>query len=93
MAHRGWARLLLDRARNLIIYGPAHRGANSAAMPTDGDDKDCHFFFNHSERGLLRRLGARSLPYRCLDPLPLFPALRLFSCHIAGDHSRSRCPS
>ena len=24
-AHRGWARLLLDRARDLIIHGPAHR--------------------------------------------------------------------
>ena len=26
-AHRGWARLLLDRTRDLIIHGPAHRGA------------------------------------------------------------------
>ena len=33
-AHRGWARLLLDRARDLIIHGPAHRGANGAAMPS-----------------------------------------------------------
>ena len=24
-AHRGWARLLLNRARDLIIHGPAHR--------------------------------------------------------------------
>ena len=47
-AHRGWARLLLDRARDLpIIHGPAHRGANGAAIPTDGDDQDGHFFFNH----------------------------------------------
>ena len=23
-AHRGWARLLLDRTRDLIIHGPAH---------------------------------------------------------------------
>jgi len=37
-AHRGWARLLLKRARYLIIHGPAHRNANSAAMPTDEDD-------------------------------------------------------
>jgi len=36
--HRGRARLLLDRARDLIIHGPAHRGANGAAMPTDEDD-------------------------------------------------------
>ena len=35
MAHRGWARLLLDRARDLIIHGPAHHGANGAAIPTD----------------------------------------------------------
>ena len=49
-AHRGWARLLLDRARDLIIHGPAHRGANGAAMPTDEDDQDGHFFYNHPER-------------------------------------------
>ena len=49
-AHRGWARLLLDRARDLIIHGPAHRGANGAAMPTDADDQDGHFFYNHPER-------------------------------------------
>jgi len=51
-AHRGWARLLLDRARDLIIHGPAHRGANGAAMPTDEDDQDGHFFYNHPERGV-----------------------------------------
>ena len=50
-AHRGWARLLLDRARDLIIHGPAHRGANGAAMPTDEGDQDSHFFFNQPERG------------------------------------------
>ena len=50
-AHRGWARLLLDRARDLIIHGPAHRGSNGAAMPTDEDDQDGHFFFYHPERG------------------------------------------
>ena len=33
-------------------------------MPTDEDDQDGHFFYNHPERGgLLRRLGARSLCY------------------------------
>jgi len=37
-AHRGWARLLLNRARDLITHGSAHRGANGAAMPTDKDD-------------------------------------------------------
>ena len=50
-AHRGWARLLLDRARDLIIHGSAHRGANGVAMPTDEDDQDGYFFYNHPERG------------------------------------------
>ena len=50
-AHRGWARLLLNRARDLITHGPAHRGANGVAMPTDEDDQDGHFFYNHPERG------------------------------------------
>ena len=50
-AHRGWARLLLDRARVLIIHGSAHRGTNGVAMPTDEDDQDGHFLFNHPERG------------------------------------------
>ena len=59
-AHRGWARLLLNRARDLIIHGPAHRGANGLAMPTDEGDQDGHFFYNHPERGgLLRCLGPR----------------------------------
>jgi len=69
-AHRGWARLLLNRARDLIIHGPVHRGANGAAMPTDEDDKDDHFFFNHPERGgLLRCLGARIPCCCCLDQI------------------------
>ena len=49
-AHRGWARLLLDRARDLIIPGPAQRGANGAAMLTDEDNQDGNFFFNHPGR-------------------------------------------
>ena len=44
-------RPLLDRARDLIIHGSAHRGANGVAMPTDEDDQDGHFFYSHSERG------------------------------------------
>ena len=32
-AHRSWARLLLDRARDLITHGSTHRGANGVAMP------------------------------------------------------------
>ena len=47
-AQRGWARLLLNRVRDLIIHDPAHRGANGAAMPTDKGDQDGHFF--HAER-------------------------------------------
>ena len=50
-AHRGWARLLLGRAREFIIHGPAHRGANGAAMPADADDQAGHFLYNHPERG------------------------------------------
>ena len=50
-AHRGLAHLLLNRARYLVTHGPAHHGANGAAMPTDEDAQDGHFFFNHPERG------------------------------------------
>jgi len=50
-AHRGWARLLLNSARDLITHGPAHRGANGAAMPTDEGDQDAQFFCNHPELG------------------------------------------
>jgi len=35
----------------LIIHGPAHRGANGAATPTDEDDQGGYFFFDHPERG------------------------------------------
>ena len=49
-AQRGWARFLLNRARGLIIHETAHRGANGAAMPTDGGVQDGHFFFSHPER-------------------------------------------
>ena len=51
MAYCGWARLLLNRARDLIIHGPAHRGANGAAMPTGEGDLEGDFFFNQPERG------------------------------------------
>jgi len=58
-AYRGWARLLLDRVRCLIIHGPAHR-------PTGENDQDGHFVYNQ-RGGLLRCLGARSPCYCCLD--------------------------
>jgi len=41
----------LDEGWDLIIHGSAHRGANGVAMPTDEDDQDGHFFYNHPERG------------------------------------------
>jgi len=41
----------LNRARDLIIHGPAHRGTNGAAMPTDKEDQEGHFSFNQPERG------------------------------------------
>ena len=48
-AHRGCARLILDRTRYLIIHGTAHRGANGAAMPTDEDHHDGNFLFTPPE--------------------------------------------
>jgi len=69
-AHRGWARLLLNRARDLIIHDPAHRGANGAAIPMDEDDQDALLFQPPREGGLPRCLGARSHCYCCLDPPP-----------------------
>ena len=71
MAHRGWARLIPNRARDLITHGPAHRGANGAAMPTDEGDQDGHFFFNHPERGstpLPRRAQPLVLLFRSTPP-------------------------
>ena len=52
-----WTRLQLARASRgggdsgVRHHGPAHRGANGAAMPTDEDDQDGQFFYNHPERG------------------------------------------
>ena len=63
--------LTRKRCRALGDHGPAHRGANGASMPSDEDDQDGHFFFNHPERGGLPRcLGARSHCYCCLDSIP-----------------------
>ena len=45
--------LAILRARDLVVHGPAHRGANGAAMPTDEDDHDGHFFYNHPESVLV----------------------------------------
>ena len=65
-AQRGWARLLLNRARGLITHGPAHRGVNGAAMPTDEDDQDGHIF------SAIPRGGATPLPRRAQPLLLLF---------------------
>ena len=47
-------RLLLDRARDLIIHGPTRHGDNhGVAMPTDKDDQYGHFLFNHLERKVI----------------------------------------
>jgi len=67
-AHRGWARLLLNHARDLITHDPAHHGANGAAMPTDEGDQDDHFFFYHPERGVT----PETLPRRAQPLLLLF---------------------
>jgi len=50
-AHRGQARLLLVRARDLIIHGPVHRGANRAAISMDEADQHGHFFFYSPSKG------------------------------------------
>ena len=57
----------IDRARDLVIHGPAHRGANGAAMPTDEGDQGSLFFFNHNERGGYSTAYARK-PYCCCTP-------------------------
>ena len=56
LPEHGSARLQLREIRALAkreekIHGSAHRGANGVAMPTDEDDQDGHFFYNHPERG------------------------------------------
>ena len=38
-------------ARDPIIHGLAHRGANGAVMPTDEDNQHGNFPFKHSEMG------------------------------------------
>ena len=50
---------------DLIFYGPAHRGANGAAMPTDEGDPDGHFLT--TPRG-----GSTSPPRRAQPLLLLF---------------------
>ena len=60
-AHRGRARLFLDRTQHLITHGSAHRGSNGAAMPADMDGQHGRVLLNRPERGGAsspsRRLG------------------------------------
>jgi hypothetical protein len=44
-AHRGWARLLLDRRRDLINHGP--RATRSAPGQTNDEDQQRHGGHNH----------------------------------------------
>ena len=60
-AHRGWARLLLNRARDLITHDPAHHGANGAAISKGGDDQDGHFFSTTPRGGTLLPKHAQPL--------------------------------
>jgi len=74
-AHRGWARLLLNRARDIIIHGPAHRGATGrTAAPTARRCRRTRTIRTATSSlttprgGLLRCLGARSHLYCRLHP-------------------------
>ena len=50
-AHRGWARLLLDRRRDLIIHGPApHRTDPNTSGVVDEDELE-HSNYHHPDRG------------------------------------------
>ena len=66
------ARVEKKSEQHQLLSKTAHRGANGAAMPTDEDDHDDNFLFNHPERGggLCCRLGAHSRCYHYLDPIP-----------------------
>jgi hypothetical protein len=49
--HRGWARLLLDRRRDLIIHGPAsHRTDPDTSGALDEDELE-HSNYHHPDRG------------------------------------------
>ena len=63
-AHRGWARLLLYRARDLITHGPAHRGADGAAMPTARRCRRTRAIRTATSFSTTPRGGATPLPRR-----------------------------
>ena len=54
------------RCEGFCYKNSAHRGANGLAMPTDEDDQDGHFFYNHP------RGGPTSPPRRAQPLLLLF---------------------
>ena len=44
--------------------------ANGAAMPTDEDDQDGHFFYSHPERGATSLPGRAQLLLLLFNPIP-----------------------
>ena len=73
-AHRGRARLLLNRARDLITHDPAHRSANGAPRRQRRSDADGR---GRSGRPLLFRSPREGGLPRCL-PRRAQPLLLLF---------------
>ena len=51
VAHRGWARLLLDRRRDLIIHGPASHRTDSAAGGGVDERELEHDNYHNPDRG------------------------------------------
>jgi hypothetical protein len=69
-AHRGWARLLLGRTRDLITHGTAHRGANG---PTAWRCRRTRTTKTTSSSLTTPRGGATLLPPRHAKPLLPLP--------------------
>ena len=44
--HRGWAKLMLDRCRDLVQY--PNQPSPTAAEATDEDDEDARAFYHHT---------------------------------------------
>ena len=51
VAHRGWARLLLDRRRDLIIHGPASQRTDSTAGEEVDERELEHDNYHNPDRG------------------------------------------
>ena len=53
VAHRGWARLRLDRRRDLIIHGPAsHRTDSAAGGEVDERELEHDNYYHNPDRGV-----------------------------------------